>query len=285
MWSLLVLFSLVMVDVMLWNNIAIANSSAQTTQLYFFNVTQGESALTILPNDVKIMVDAGGDNKIVSELDSALGTKNDDYIDLAFISYPQLDNYEGYNYILDHYTIGAFIYNGRNDIVDTKEWSAFLQKLQAKNIPLITVGSGDSIHYDDNIINILSPSATLIRSADLTDTALVENIHMPSFSVLLASDISKNGEAILTENPNTLRAEIIKMPFSTSGILSTQIFLHVVEPKIIILSPGIKNTPSSPSKSAISAFSSSTTALILQADQGGTILVKSNNKKLDISRE
>ena len=40
--------------------------------IYFLSVGQGDSELVILPGGVKILIDAGPDNKVIGELDSIL---------------------------------------------------------------------------------------------------------------------------------------------------------------------------------------------------------------------
>jgi beta-lactamase superfamily II metal-dependent hydrolase len=172
-WSVIIIFCLVMIDIILWQGIINANVS-QPPQKYVLDLGKNSSTLIIFPHNIKIMIDAGEDDGVVGKLDAALSSNNDNYIDLAIISSPQLGNYEGYFYILDHYSVGAFIYNGRNDFANTQEWAKFLTKVQSKKIPLITLGKGDVISYERNSIQIAAPSKDADRSADLNDTALTE---------------------------------------------------------------------------------------------------------------
>lgn len=174
-WSVIIIFSLIMVDAILWR-VVVNGHGSQTARTYSFALTHSTSTLLVLPNNITVLFDAGTDDAILSKLDSVLSPINDHYIDLAIISSPQLHNYQGYNYILDHDAIGVFIYNGRNDPVDTKEWAALLQKIHAKHIPLITLGEGDTITYGATEIDVVAPDSDLVRSANITDTALVEVI-------------------------------------------------------------------------------------------------------------
>ena len=96
--------------------------------------------------------------------------------------------------LLDHYRIGAFIWNGRDDAATVAEWPALLQKIRSKNIPIVTLGAGDAIRYGNNEIDMLSPDADFDASAELNDTVLVELVKTAGFRALLTADIGFNVE-------------------------------------------------------------------------------------------
>jgi beta-lactamase superfamily II metal-dependent hydrolase len=185
-WSTIIIFSLVMIDIITWWNIL--GRPSLRPHIHSFDLGKTSSVLIILPNNIKIIVDSGGDDSVVSKLDSTLAVANDNYIDLAIISYPAANNYLGYESILQHYNIGAFIYDGRNDVVESKYWASFLAMVKAKNIPLITLGKGDSIRYASNIIEITAPDKDFARGADITQAALSEIVTSPVGGAVIISD-------------------------------------------------------------------------------------------------
>jgi beta-lactamase superfamily II metal-dependent hydrolase len=175
-WSAIIIFSLVMIDVILWSGIFTKNAVVAPKK-YDLGLAKNSSTLIIFPHNVKMIIDAGANDAVVEKMDEALSLvndANDHYIDLAIISSPQLTSYGGYVYLLEHYSVGAFIYNGRNDPINTKDWSQFLAILQSKKIPLVAVGKGDSIMYDRNKVTIISPDKVMDQSADLNDASLRE---------------------------------------------------------------------------------------------------------------
>ena len=134
--SAIILLALITLDAALWKNIltdrATPGSDVSTARIYFLPVTQGESSLLVLPNGVTVLTDAGADAGIVDDLQKALPSGNASYIDLAIISYPQAANYEGYQYLLQHDRIGAFLYNGRSDTAHKSEWQQLMATIAAK---------------------------------------------------------------------------------------------------------------------------------------------------------
>jgi competence protein ComEC len=280
--SAILLLSLTTLAGVLWKNIFIARGggtgiggSAAASHIYFLPVTQGESVLLVLPGGVTVLTDAGSDNAIVDDLQKVLPSGAPSYIDLAIISYPQAADYEGYAYLLQHYQIGAFVYNGRVDVVHSTEWNQLVAMIAAKHIPLITVGAGDCIRFggaDGGVtsgtalaeIDILSPSAAFAQSPEPSDTGIVQRVVTKKFTALLAADVGVNVEDVLLAQKINLRANILKAPFPGLGTAAGDAFLRAVMPQTIVIMPGVKNTASAPTK-AMLAYLASSTALSVKA--------------------
>ena len=274
--SAIVLLALVLLDGVLWRNIFVARSdagvggasalsAAATPRIYFLPVTQGESALLVLPGGVTVLTDAGSDGNIVDDLQKALPPGAPPYIDLAIISYPQAADYDGYEYVLQHYQVGAFIYNGRADVAHRTEWDQLTSVIAAKHIPLITIGARDRIRFGDiALIDILSPIAAFARSPEPSDTGIVQRVITQKFTALLAVDIGVNGEDALLAQKIDLHANILKAPFPGLGTAAGDVFLRAVAPHTIVIAPGVKNTASAPTK-AMLAYLASSTALSTKA--------------------
>ncbi len=257
--SAIVLLALIMLDAALWKNIFVAGK-VDATRIYFLPVAQGESALLVLPNGVTALTDAGSDDSIIDDLQKALPSGVPPYIDLAIISYPQIADYEGYQYILQHYRVGAFIYNGRIDVAHVTEWNQLVAAIAAKHIPLITVGAGDRIRFGDGTteIDVLSPDVVFARSPEPSDTSIVQRVITKKFTTLLAADIGVNVENMLLAQKINLHASILKAPFPGIGGATGDAFLCAIAPQTIVIAPGIKNTASAPTKSMLAYLASST---------------------------
>ena len=279
--SAIVLLALIMLNAVLWRNIFVAwrdTDAAAPPRIYFLPVTQGESALLVLPGGVTVLTDAGSDDSIVDDLQKVLPPGAPAYIDLAIISYPQVADYEGYEYLLQHYQVGAFVYIGRADVAHSTEWNQLIVAIAAKHIPLVTVGAGDSIHFGDAgggaasgtgsaiaEIDILSPSVAFAHSPEPSDTGIVQRVITQKFIALLAADIGVNVEdallarAVQSATTSTrLRANILKAPFPGLGTAAGNVFLRAVAPQTIVIMPGIKNTASAPTKAMLGYLASST---------------------------
>jgi len=291
--SAIVLLTLIVLDAVLWRNIFVARSNVgdggvpdavAAPRIYFLPVTQGESALLVLPGGVTVLTDAGFDGSIVDDLQKVLPPGAPPYINLAIISYPQAADYEGYEYLLKHYQVGAFIYNGRADVAHSTEWNQLTATIAAKHIPLITIAAGDCIRLGDMAntvaeIDILSPGAAFARSPEPSDTGIVQRVITQKFTALLAADIGVNVEDVLlaraaqgagasasssATKTTSLRATILKAPFPGLGTAAGDAFLRAVAPHTIVVMPGVKNTASAPTK-AMLAYLASSTALSVKA--------------------
>lgn len=287
----IIVLVLVALDCALWYGmISFSSFASRPARAYFLDVGQGDSEMMIFPGDVKIMTDAGPDATIVTSLGNVVSSE-DTYIDLAIVSHPQLDHFNGYNYILDHYDVGAFIYNGRDDTRGVKEWPALLAKIKAKRIPLITLGARDIIHYGASSnegageIDFLSPNKDFDSSAELNDTGFVELVKAGDLRVLLTADIGFNVEDFLLTAGYDIHADILKVPHHGSRFSSGDKFLRAVDPRLAAIEVGAHNTYGHPSKDALARFASSTRAFVVRTDRNGTIQAWKENGKLRILKE
>jgi competence protein ComEC len=270
-------------DAFVWWTI-FSSRPAFVTHDYFLDVGQGDSELIIFPGNVKVMTDAGPTDEVLGDLEKVL-PPNDAYIDIAIISHPQLDHFNGYNFILDHYQVGVFIYNGRDDDPPNAEWSALKEKIKEKHIPLITLGRGDKIHYAQNEIDMLSPNPAFAESAELNDTGFVELIKTPEFRTLLTADTGFNVEDWLLTDHDDIRADVLKVGHHGSKYASGDDFLRAVNPSVAVIEVGVHNTYGHPGSSTLARLASSTSALVLRTDQNGTVEVYPENGKLKIIKE
>ncbi|MBI2034051.1 MAG: hypothetical protein HYT13_03070 [Candidatus Liptonbacteria bacterium] len=279
--SRLIIFALIVLDLLIWQGIIFVKS-AESPELYFLDVGQGDSELLVLPGGVKILTDAGPNQKVLESLEKVLGP-SDRYIDLAIISHPQLDHFNGFNDILSRYQIGAFIFNGRTDATAFGEWETLMAKIKEKKIPLIALASGDKIHFRENQIEIISPGPDFLQSAELNDTGLVELVKTPAFRALLTADIDMNVEKYLLRkfSLNNLQASILKVGHHGSKFSSSQEFLETVQPKVSVIEVGARNRYGHPTKEAMDRLQSSTN-LIFRTDKNGTIKVIAEQGKLRV---
>ena len=278
-----VAISLFALDIFVWH----ADFFGKTFSVahdYFLDVGQGDAELVLFPGDVKVMTDAGPTDAVVGDLEKVL-PQGDDYIDLAIISHPQADHFNGYNFILDHYRVGAFIYNGRDDDPPNAMWSGLKKKINEKNIPFITLRGGDKIRCAASEIDLLSPDLAFDQSAELNDTGLVELIKTPEFRTLLTADTGANVEDWLIAQGVDVRADVLKAPHHGSKYSSDDAFLRAVNPSVAVIEVGAKNTYGQPASSTLARIASSTRAVIVRTDQNGTIEIYPENNKLKIVKQ
>ncbi|HVO28431.1 MAG TPA: MBL fold metallo-hydrolase [Candidatus Paceibacterota bacterium] len=277
---IIIAFVLASLDAAVWYQIA-AFRGTPPVRDYFLDVGQGDSELIIFPDNVKVMTDAGPTDQVVADLGSVL-PPGDAYIDLAVITHPQADHFNGYNFLLDHYQVGAFIYNGRDDDPGVKAWTALKEKIAARGIPFITLRAGDSIRYRDDEIDILSPDAGFAASAELNDTGLVELVRTPQFSTLLTADTGFNVEDWLVAQGGSIHADVLKVGHHGSKYASGDAFLRAVDPEVAVIEVGAKNTYGHPGSSTLARIASDTGARLFRTDQDGTVEVYEADGRLRV---
>ncbi len=278
-FSLFIILALVFLNIFVWYQIVFVGPNINPV-LYFLNVGQGDSELAILPQNIKILTDAGPDSKIVRELDKILPL-SEHYFDIALITHAQLDHFNGFNYLLKNYSVGTFITNGQT--ADLPEWKEFEKNAKEKNIPIITLAFGDKIRFGKNLFNILSPTVELLQSSETNDSCLVAQLKTSNFSVLFTCDIASLTEKYLIKNlSSTLKSDIIKVSHHGSKYSSNNEFLDAVQPKIAIIEVGAKNSYGHPAKEALARLASSTIQKIFRTDQDGTIKITVTGDKLKI---
>ena len=137
----IVLFILV-IDIIVWSFIFFPKTF-ENFELYFLSVGQGDSSLILLNNQknkiIKILIDGGPLNgNLSANLERVLGI--DRYIDLVFLSHPQIDHFGGLIDILKNYNVGAFLYNGEEG--KNGDWAELNRLILHKNIPKISLKGG-----------------------------------------------------------------------------------------------------------------------------------------------
>lgn len=279
-----ILVALIVLDAFVWYQILL-EPQEKNAQLYFLDVGQGDATLLVLEDGVKILTDAGPDMKVIRSLEKIL-SPTDRYIDLAVISHPQLDHFNGFNYLLERYRFGAFIVNGRNGEFknETNEWTVLLEKIKERKIPIVRMAAGDAIKHLHDEVSILSPDRNFIQSGELNDTSIVALVKTPQFRALLTGDIGFEVENYLIKKSD-VRAHILKVPHHGSKFSSHEDFLKAVHPLLTLIGVGGKNTYGHPSPHTLARISSSTAAKTFRTDRNGTITILVKENKLKVFTE
>lgn len=257
-----------------------------TPRIAFLDVGQGDAELLTLPGNVTVLTDAGpSGGALLSALDAAfMQGPGRASIDLAVISHPEADHFGGFAQLLDHYRVGAFLYNGRDASDASPSWNALLAMIRKKDIPLITVRRGDRIVYGLYAIDILSPDDAFARSGALNETGIVERIETPSWTALLAADIDGDVERALigTYGLKGLSADILKVAHHGSATASGDRFLRTVAPRVAVIEVAQANPYHLPSSETLGRIVTSTRAKIFRTDEDGSVTVWYSHGALDV---
>lgn len=274
-WVILLVLFLVIFDVFVWGRIVFGGSN-ENLEVYFLDVGQGDGELIVLPGNVKILIDAGPNNKILKELSSVL-KPTDRYIDLVILSHPQLDHFGGLMDVLKRYQVGAFVFSGRRG--DVPAFQDLEKIIKENKIAAIALAENDKIKYLKNRFDVLSPSKNLLQSAELNDTALVMKFENEEVKILFTGDIDKKTEEYLIKKRD-LSVDVLKVSHHGSKFSTGREFLMEATPKISIIEVG-KNSYGHPTAEVLDKLAS-IGAQIFRTDRDGTVKLIINNRQINI---
>ena len=253
-WVLYILAALLLLDGIVWYQIVQTTTPRGSAEIYFLDVGQGDSELIILPGGAKVLIDAGNpDGKVLKTLAEVL-PPHDRYIDILFMTHPQLDHFGGFIDVLKNYEVGAFIGNGRKGTAGA--YPELIAELKRKGVSYVRLEEGDRILYGGAEMDILSPSGHNLLSAELNDTSLVTLLKDKNFRALFTADIGFNVESELMKKYD-LSADILKVGQHGSRFSSGVEFLKAVNPKVAVIEVG-KNNYGHPTPSALARLKSAT---------------------------
>lgn len=254
----------------------------QLPEVDVLNVGQGDSILVQFAGGAEMLVDAGRGNAVTRQLEK-LHPASDRYIDVAMISHPQKDHFRGFLQLLDQYQVGVFLVS-KKDVAGNSDWEELQHKIQEKGIPVLVVGTGDTLDYRGQRVEILSPDAVLRASGELNDASIVARVQMGTFRTLLTGDIGSNVEEYLVrKKKNALRADVLKVAHHGSRFSSSRAFLQLVHPSIAVISVG-RNSYGHPHREALARIRAYAPILV-RTDRSGTVRVVQEGGKIRVLGE
>ena len=235
--------------------------------IYFLNIGQGDSQLISFPS-VKILIDGGRDQRVLSELDKALPDFDDNIIDLVILTHPDSDHFGGLIEVLKNYKVGAFVSNGQ--LGKGKKFKELQKTLVNSNLRAINILTGDKIRYQDYLIRIISPDPVALNRDNKNEASIVLLLEVNGNKVLLTGDIGFETENRLLQEYD-LKSDILKVAHHGSRFSSGREFVEQVNPKISIIEVG-KNPYGHPHPQVLEILASANST-IYRTDVDGTIKI------------
>ncbi len=264
----LILFVLVGSNLVVW--VSAASNRKKDLVVKVYDVGQGDSIFIRTPDNYKILVDGGPNNKVVDYLNKDLGL-NDRSIDLIVSTHPQADHMTGLIETLKKFQVKKVIAsNVTNSTAQFKLWN---DTLSNNHLKLDYVYAGESITLSDQVtLQILWPSSPNPKVTNLNDAAVVIKLSYGSFDMLLTADADMNSQPYTT---STNHIEVLKVPHHGSRTALREDFLKQLSPDASVISVGAHNTYGHPNADLVTLLSRNTKK-IYRTDQNGTVEFVSN---------
>ena len=217
-------------------------------KIYFIDVGQGDSTLIVTPQNKKILVDGGGDEKYdIGEnvLIPFLLAKKIDTLDYVIVSHFDTDHVGGLLTVMEELNVKQVIISKQGEKSDN--FQKFKEIACKKKIKVLTVEKGDRLQIEKDLyLDILWPNnKKMINNNGLNNNSIVCKLYYKKFSMIFTGDIEEIAEKqFLQEYKNNLQvlnSNVLKVAHHGSKTSSIQEFIKEVEPRIALIGVGENN--------------------------------------------
>jgi len=216
--------------VLLLTGAQLAGRSDPYLHVWFLDMDGESAALVRSPGGAQILVDGGSHP---ARLLSAIGERlpfNDRTIELWAITQPSFNRVQSAERLLDQYAVEQVLTNGQ-PILDTG-LAALLER--AGSVTALTAGQRIELS-DGTLIEVLHPAATPGATARQADEGLVLRLTYGDVSLLLASDLSAEGQAAMIANRYGVPAAVLQAPAGGAEDSLLPDLVTVTQPQAVIL--------------------------------------------------
>ena len=280
---LFVIVFLLIANFFVWQNILSWYNGAVIT---FFDVGQGDSIFIESREGHQILIDGGPSGKIVLTKLAKVMPFWDRTIDLVVSTHPDSDHLRGLNYVLKRYRVKNILWTGVKK--KTKTYSYWLDNIKKEKAKIFIARKGETIRAGDLKFFVLYPFENLKGKTikDTNNTSIVLRMKYFSNTALLTGDISSSAEKKIIGSGENVESQILKIAHHGSRSSTSNEFLKMVKPILVIISVGKNNPYHHPSKEVLQRLNSFAIR-VLRTDINSDIkvLMDGNNIALKLSKQ
>ena len=245
---------------------------AETLQIYFLDVGQGDSSLIIASTGEVVLIDSGQDENIILTHLKKIGIN---HIDLLIASHPHADHISGMDKIVDIYKPRAFM--DPEIPHTTTSYENLLLALKENNTKYYQA-TARQIKLGPLLFTVLPPADPLIEESSLNNNSAVIRLDYGDVSFLFTGDIEKERENQLIQvAKDKLNIDVLKVPHHGSSTGTTIAFLQATTPDVGVIFCGKGNNYGYTHEETLEALQSFGVQ-IYRTDVNGTILVETDGK-------
>ncbi|MBY0328816.1 MBL fold metallo-hydrolase [Patescibacteria group bacterium] len=254
--------------------LSIPKKSDELAKVHMLNVGQGDSFLIEAKNGKQLLIDAGKDASVLSELARVM-PRGDRSIDVVIATHPDADHIGGLPLVLSRYDVGLFLTS--DVLTDTEQFKTLNDELLKRSIPSYYVRQGMNLSLDTDP---LLPSKFSILFPDRSTThwetnsaSVVGRLDMGTASILLTGDAPSSVEQFLAKvNPREVDTDILKLGHHGSKTSTNAEFLKATSPSRALVSAGVSNRYGHPAKEVIDRLKEFGIPFVSTQDKGTVTL-------------
>lgn len=205
------------------------------------DVGQGDAILVQVPGrdgPARMLVDGGPDpGGALAEL-RELRIRS---LDLVVLSHPDADHADGLPAVLESLAVGALVTGPPlPDEVTTASARTLEEVASRRGVPVARVTDGWRLRLGEVPVEVLGPPADGRLDHDANASSVVLRVGSQE-GVLLTGDVEELGQAYLLQEPQRLRAAVLKVPHH-GGNTNAAGFLEAIGARDAVISVGADNT-------------------------------------------
>lgn len=275
-WRETVIVTFVLVNVFVW--IAIyQRQPSDILKVYFLDVGQGDAIFIDSPTHGRLLLDAGRNRKVLSELGKILPF-GDKRIDVMIGSHPDADHIGGLPEVISRYDVGLFLEPGvesDNSVDDELE-----KRIQENDVPSMLARRGMVINFGDGTkLQILFPNQD-VTNWETNRASIVARLVYGDTSFLLTADSPIAIENVLLNlGQEILDSDVFKAGHHGSRTSTSFPYAKAVSPEYAVISAGKDNSYGHPHQEVLDIFNK-VGAKIISTIDSGTIKFETDGKTL-----
>ncbi len=260
-------------------------ASRRDGRLHLWALDLGHSNAFLIetPGGAQVLVDGG---RFPSRLLTALGDRMPFYdreIEVLAITHPDEWDMAALNSVLERYSVGVALTNGQPN--RSPGFQAVSQRLAEAGVRQEIVKTGYSIDFGDGVsIQVLHPPEAPRITDRLSDHVLALRVIHGDVSVLLTSDLSSAGQAMMLQQGISPQASVLQIPQHGSARAVDSQFLALAQPQIALLQSDIANRRGDPDPDTLALFRDLDEAnRLFRTDQMGAIHIVSDGSRVQVA--